>query len=448
MAEEVEKRRPGRPRKRVDDPATMPKKRSVGRPRKVDKEKERELARKEALKENRKTEYVTVNELMEDFDLSELPPIYKCSKCGKITSTPQGRFYMVTTLAALDGNDHYCNICIDCTKRYFEDFTARYRDEKIGLLLTCAFTGHYFCEFLYEQMTAKGDSFNIGAYFRALNGVQYKNKNFITFLLETKDSGKMLSTQTEVRNYTEGKWKAADRRNQYYCIKTLGYDCFEDETYLEDDRKYLFNTLAGYLTDDVVGDPHKINCVIGIVKNLWQRDKITSKINQMLSNSLIDSQEVQRLNNAKTALESSINTTAKANGISMEGSGKKSASSGTLTGMMKEMVSNGFADIKVNVADALMDAAYQRVSEQSARALVAELNFTSDEYAKMLGEQNELVRTQRLKLVAQEEENRKLRVELDQLQKKYGLANAKKVESVDEEAELEFLEGDELGEVT
>ena len=132
----------------------------------------------------------------------------------------------------------------------------------------------------------------------------------------------------------------------------------------------------------------------------------------------------------------------------MEGSGKKSASSGTLTGMMKEMVSNGFADIKVNVADALMDAAYQRVSEQSARALVAELNFTGDEYAKMLGEQNELVRTQRLKLVAQEEENRKLRVELDQLQKKYGLANAKKVESIDEEAELEFLEGDELGEVT
>lgn len=441
MAEEVTKRPRGRPRK--EDQADQPKKR--GRPTKAEAKRREEAAekkRKELLRENAKEAYKSVTELMEDFDLSELPPIFKCSKCGKVTSSPTGRFYMVPTLAALDGNDHYCNICIECTKKYFEDFTARYRDEKIGLLLTCSFTGHYFSEELYEQMVMHGDSFNLGYYFRTLNTLQFKGKNFMTYLLEIKDANKLFLTQDEVREYQESKWKTSDKRNQLSCIKTLGYDCFDDPGYSNEDRRYLYNTLSGYLTDEVISDPHKINCVIGMTKNLWQRDRLNSIVNQMLKNSLVDSQEIQRLNSAKSALETSINATAKANGISMEGSGKKSPSLNTLTGIMKQMAADGFSEVKVNFVDALMADGYRKAAEQSARALVAEMNYTSDEYAKMVAEQNGMVRDLRQKLTEQEEENRKLRVQIDQMKKRGKAAKAKPVEEIQtEEDVMEFLEG-------
>lgn len=434
MAEESKldvKRPRGRPKKTSDPP--MEQKRPRGRPKKP------------PVKKVPKKHYDNITELMKDYGLSELPPLYKCTRCGLLTSSPLGRFYQVVSYGGFGGNDHFSNICIDCTKKYYDEFLARYKDENLALLLTCSITGFYFSQYLYEQLIAKGDVFNIGNYFRSLNMAQYKNKNFSTFLLELKDGKKMISSIAESREYHEAKWRAADNRNKFYCVRTLGYDCFDDEMYTVDERKFLYNTLSAYLTDEVVEDPHKLNAAITIVKNILQVDKITRIINQMLTCTQPDSNAIQKMIGTKTSLQSTINATAKANGISMEGGGRKPGSGSSLTGIMKDMLNDGFDEAKVNVTSSLLDEAYQKVAQQSARALMAELNFTGDEYARMVSEQSERARLQEAKILELEEENRLLRVKVYDFEHKEKHKDAKPIEFVDG---AEYIEGEEFGDVT
>ena len=60
---------------------------------------------------------------------------------------------------------------------------------------------------------------------------------------------------------------------------------------------------------------------------------------------------------------------------------------------MKEMGENGFEEIKVNLMEAKMSESYQEVAEKNARALIEELNLSGDDYARMVGEQSEFVRS-------------------------------------------------------
>jgi hypothetical protein len=82
---------------------------------------------------------------------------------------------------------------------------------------------------------------------------------------------------------------------------------------------------------------------------------------------------------------------------------------------MKEMGENGFEEIKVNVVDAHLSESFREVAEQNARALINELNFTSDEYARMVAEQSVMVSDLQEKLLLKEEEVRLLKVERKQL---------------------------------
>ena len=60
---------------------------------------------------------------------------------------------------------------------------------------------------------------------------------------------------------------------------------------------------------------------------------------------------------------------------------------------MKEMGENGFEEIKVNLMEAKMSESYQEVAAKNARALIEELNLSGDDYARMVGEQSEFVRS-------------------------------------------------------
>ena len=60
---------------------------------------------------------------------------------------------------------------------------------------------------------------------------------------------------------------------------------------------------------------------------------------------------------------------------------------------MKEMGENGFEEIKVNLMEAKLSESYTEVAEKNAHALIEELNLTGDDYARMVGEQSEMVRS-------------------------------------------------------
>lgn len=291
-----------------------------------------------------------------------------------------------------DGNEHYAHLCAGCVSNELEEFKIRYKDERLALILTCASIGVYFSEELYSSIRDNGE-ITFGNFKKALNGVQYRSKNFNTFLVELLEGNAQLKGNNELREDRETRWKAADKKNKRYVLETVGYDCFDDDSYTDENRKFLFNTLSDYLTDDVIEDPHKLQSVISLVKTVLQKESVDNLINLELRKTQPDYSTIKQLTDIKDKLGSDINKTANENGISAKSSGKSGKSTTALTAIMKEMGENGFEEIKANVVDAKMSASYREVAAQNAKALIAELGYTGDEYARMLGEQSELLRS-------------------------------------------------------
>lgn len=319
---------------------------------------------------------------------SDSPVTYKCTRCGKTRSDPKGYFFMSKTSPLFTSNELYTHICSDCVNELMFEMQTRYKDTKIALMITCHFLDVYFSEELYESIKDNAN-FSFGNYLKLLNGTQYKAKSFTTSLMNIIRDG-LKGAQT-IQQEKETKWSSSDLKNKNYVLQTVGYDCFEDESYTDSNRKFLFNTLADYLTDDVVEDPHKLQCVISMVKTTLQVENIDRMINAELRQINPDSILIDKLSGIKDKLSRNINTAANDNGISAKGSGKKSAGANALTNIMKEMAENGFEEIKVNIFNSKMSDAFKNISDISNKSLFEQLNYQQDDYAKMVATQRDMI---------------------------------------------------------
>lgn len=307
-------------------------------------------------------------------------------------------------------NELYTCICSNCANELYEDAKIKYKDEKMALIIICHYIDVYFSEELYESRKSDAN-FSLGNYLKNINLGQYKAKNFTTYLVNE------LKLKAEQDEYDSGisedetKWSASDRKNKLYVLQTVGYDCFNDENYTDANRKFLFNTLADYLTDDVIEDPHKMQSVISMVKTTLQVENVDRLINSEFRQKIPDNSLIKSLTEIKDKLTRTINSSANDNGISAKGSGKGSKGSNTLTNIMKEMAENGFEEIKVNIVDIKMSASYREIAKENAKALFDELNYTSDDFARMVATQAEMIDDFQNKITKLEEELRLLKIQ-------------------------------------
>lgn len=257
----------------------------------------------------------------------------------------------------------------------------------------------------------------LGKYIRSMNGVQFKGKTFLNYLLELNKENQAFKNPDQMRELMESNWSIADHRNKNYILQTLGYDCFDDESYSSEDRRFLFNTMSGYMSDDVVEDPHKIQAVINMCKTYLQIAQVNILINRQMKSLQPDMSVIKRMADTKTGLQHSINEMAKENAISAIGSGKKAKSTNALTAIMKEMLDNNIDEAKANVVSAKMADTYRLIADTNAKGLIAELQFTGDEYAKMVADQSVIMRENAQTIMELEEENRVLKTKLDRAYK-------------------------------
>ena len=118
---------------------------------------------------------------------------------------------------------------------------------------------------------------------------------------------------------------------------------------------------------------------------------------------------------------------AKENGISAITSGKRSQGGNSLTRIMREMNENGFEEIKSNIILSKLSESYQEVANDNIKAIIAELALTGDEYAELLSQQTDLVAKQQEKIALLEDDKRKLRIEIKDLNEEiYKLDGRKK----------------------
>lgn len=345
------------------------------------------------------------------------PALYRCSRCGCEWETGTHHFFMNKSSNMFGANMGYTNLCVECTNELFKEYESRFKDTKLALMLICHDLDIYFSDALYDKMRLEAN-FTIGTYFRCINGKQYDRKCFNNYLLEIVDN-KGLRPETEIREDREEKWRASDKKNKAYVLSSVGYDCFEDSNYTDEERKFLFNTMADYLTDEVLEDPHKLQQVIILVKTLLQSDEIDKSINAEFKKGIPDMMTMDKLTSVKNKLIGNINTIALDLGISAKSAGKSSKGSNTLTNIMKEMQENGFEEIKVNIVDAKLSTSYQEVAKANAKALIEELNLTSDEYAQMVAQQSEIVSELQKENEQLKEEARIAKLELKVIKDKF-----------------------------
>ena len=355
-----------------------------------------------------------------NIDVTKLPKLYKCTYCGCMhADSAEKRFFVIPHATILNGNEKYSTLCMACCNKLYVEYTEMYKSQKFALLLLCALLGVYFNERQYESMSQKEETgeVSLGKYIRSMNGAQYKGKTFLTYLLELNKDNQAFKDPGQLREMMESNWSVADHRNKNYILQTLGYDCFDDESYSTEDRRFLFNTMSGYMSDDVLEDPHKIQAVVNMCKTYLQIAQINILINRQMKSIQPDMSIIKRMADTKTGLQHSINEMAKENAISAIGSGKKAKSTNALTAIMKEMLENGIDEAKANVVTAKMAETYRLIAETNARGLISELQFTGDEYAKMVADQSVIIREDAQTIMELNEENRVLKLKLDRAYK-------------------------------
>lgn len=354
-------------------------------------------------------------------ELAETPS--PCIRCGKQYKRYVGNFYKNSRSEAFVQNDSRIPICANCLTELQQSLERKYRDKRVVFMALCAYCDVYYCDKAYYDVINSGNG-DFGRYCRIINSQQYKNRTFQDTIAEMNDKIIELSTPADaptVRNLNE-----QDKQNLTYVVSAIGYDCFDDDSWTDEDRRFAFNTLADYLTDDVLEDSHKVQSVITMVKTYVQIEQIDRILNTEMRKTNIDAEQINKLSNVKKGLLSAINSMAKENGISAITSGKKTQGGNSLTRIMREMAENNFEEIKVNVIDSKLSESYKEVATDNIKAIINELHLTSDEYAEMLSQQTELVAKQQEKIDKYEEDKRLLRIEIKGLKEEIEKLDARR----------------------
>lgn len=346
-----------------------------------------------------------------------------CIRCGRKYPKYVGYFYKNARSDIFLQNDSRVPVCINCINDIQTDLEKKFRDKRLVFMALCAYCDIYYCDKAFYDVFDKPNG-DFGKYCRIINNQQYKNKTFKDTILEMNDKLAELLAPADMP--VARKMNDQDKKNMNYVVSSLGYDCFDDDSWSDDDRRFAFNTLADYLSDEVMEDPHKIQSVIAMVKTYVQIEQIDKTLNSELRKSSPDTDNLNKLTNVKKSLLSAINAIAKENGISAIASGKKTQSGNSLTRIMREMADNGFEEIKVNVIDSKLADSYKEIATDNIKAILNELQFTGDEYAEMLSKQTELVSKQQERIDILEEDKRKLKIEIKGLNEEIGKLDARK----------------------
>lgn len=361
---------------------------------------------KQALEKKAKPKYRKI-------DTTTLPPLYKCSCCGKIVQEPEGKFFKVIQNSLYNGNDGFSNICTYCCDDFFARMREKYQDEKIALLVTCAEMGWFFSEKTYMQMKEKniGD-IRLGDYIKRLNLSQNKNLTFVDYVMSSINSEQFLRSKQEADNMMEENWTDEERKNVETVIEVIGYDPFAG--YQSSDRRYLFGELVKYLDDEeVVDDNYKLSQIIQIVNNNNQIRQYDLLIAQLKP--LTDSKDIQVLNEMKGKLVQSNDKIAKENEISVKNRSNKDIGKSTLTYLMRDLREKDFDRAEADYYDQLKSAGTQWAAEVSMNAIQKNSFFDENDMREINDIKRQMVVELQEKVDDLMEEKRQLLVEIQKL---------------------------------
>ena len=329
----------------------------------------------------------------------QTPFCLNCGESGKIS-----RFYISNNATHIHNS---CRLpyCKECLEKFYQDYYRQTGRSDLAIYLLCRKCDVYYSTKVFEGAESASLKMNqpiVSCYFRMLNSIKdnagFKDNfndsaNFLDLeILEDKyRSGKIEIGNTTVSVVAPDVWTEEDEISRTDCIKLLGYDPFFDNDNRE--KKFLYNTLLGFLDDATLKDSFKLPIVIELVKSFGQVEKLNKTFTVMMAsteNIEENSQKLKSLIDAKDKLYRSILAMAKDNGISVNYSANKSQGAGTLSGMVKDLNDIGLREAKINLFDARTAGGIKQVNDLSNKSILDQLALTESEWADMVKELREV----------------------------------------------------------
>lgn len=361
---------------------------------------------KQSFSKKTKPKYATI-------DTTTLPPLYKCSCCGKLVQEPNGRFFKVAQNPLYKGNDNYGTICTTCCDNFYTRMKEKYQDEKTALIITCCEMGWFFSEKSYLQMKEKDSGeIGLGDYVRRLNLSSNRGKTFSDYVMSSINNEQFLRSKEEINEMFEANWSDIEQKNMRTVIDVIGYDPFAG--YQSSDRRYLFSELIKYLDDeDVMEDNYKLSQIIQIVNNNNQIRQYDLLIAQLKP--LSDSKDIQALNELKSKLVVANDKIAKENEISVKNRSNKDVGKSTLTYLMRDLREKDFDKAEADYYDQLKSAGTRWAAEISMSAIQKNTFFDENDMREIDSIKREMIVKLQEQVDDLQEEKRKLLVEIQRL---------------------------------
>lgn len=340
----------------------------------------------------------------------------KCTRCGIVPRNPDTFFYKRQSYTYSAQDNRIC-VCKECANKIYDEFFELYQDPFVSMQLFCSEFNYYYNSDVVQNLI-DNKKLSVGTYIASV-GRTYKDKTFYDTYKELVAKKSSVQIQEEKEESTIKrikKWTIEDRKNRDNVIALVGYDPFTDDEYTEEQLRFLYNTSAGYLTEAVEQDPHKLQNIIMMVKTFLQLETVDKLINKQFNSPVPDANLIGTFTTMKDKLNSSAIKIANENGFSEKTSGKSMQGSNTLSARMQKMYDANFELSKVNIHDVRMAESFREISSMNAHALIEEMNLTGDDYARLCADQRTFVSELQETNEEIEEENRLLRIKIKDLE--------------------------------
>jgi|GEM_PF-3551940 len=299
--------------------------------------------------------------------------------------------------------------CKTCLNKEFEENSIKFQSQAAALKIACHRLDVPYYESLRQTLIVNNTNFGIGMYLRILNNNQYQMKTFLNSLVD----GELSKSEQEVMQEREAKWSSKDLKSKDRILKILKYDPYED--YDEFSRRLMFNLTSDYLVDeDTINDPHKLQSVIEMVKLYQQADILNKQVLSEFNTGSMNENRIKTLSAVKNDCLTAINNFAKNNGFAANLSSKGNKGSSSLAYFVKVLEELKFTETKVNLFDLKTCESFRQFADISNSSILQQIKLNQDDIGDMLSIQHTKIKEYRQSVEMLEEENRLLKILLEE----------------------------------
>lgn len=364
-------------------------------------------------------------------------PIYDkhvCSCCGKPKKLEEYfKTYSLICSDRVDTNGEYhMNICRDCSYKLFMWIFNEKADKDLqtATKLICAYLNLYWDAKIFKtarDLHEKNERTRpfLAEYISLMNRMEPGKTFFDSPFLDKKFKVSDFKESKAQEEYAPQEWDKEDIRNEKQIIRMVGYNPFEWET--NENKRILYKDLLNILEPGMENDLVKFQAAIQIVMSFFRVRQLNKKQFEMEKQGASVT-ELKQLSDLKDKELKSITAFSRDNGFAERYATAKAKGENTFTGIMNRMNEDKFEKAILNRYDIETSATIQQAADASFKAIFNQLGMTESEIWKTSQEQFEELRKLRKKNSDLEEELRKARYELAEinLEEKARIANMDK----------------------